>query len=359
MSAFLLAALTMVLVYAPGQNYWVRTWLFPWAELLMTAAVAFAARIKPLSLALVVGYMLISGIVDFAVPGKLVNLSMVSNPAYAILAVIAIGYLSLTSSEFFMRATFVGFWLLIVCGIFYKAAIGAHITQRGVFIGNPSMTGCLIACLMPFYLSRSYDAFDSFMNYVMLLLTVITLYFLEASVPWLVLSAVIGGYIFQRCKQLRLWFLGAVVIVAATILFAHDNLRKIEFFNDSNRFKIWAIGFKYWLDAPWWQQLFGFGFGTTQTLLPKWIMPANDIWTWYHNDFFQAFIELGVAGIGLLGYLMVDLFKAAWRRRDVYFPVLCGVVTWGMFNYPCHMPITALVCGWVALTILKPSLRKV
>lgn len=360
MKTVLFVALMAVLMYAPGENYWVRTWLFPWSALLVTATLAVCSRIRPVSLALLIGYMTVSGINAFAVARGQYNLSMVSNAAYAIIALGACFVLCSYVTRATFRWVFGTAFIAIAAGVFVKTLMGAAVTSRGVFIGNPSMTGCLLACLLPFYWRRAEDSMDAWVNYAATAATVAALFLLNSTVPWLVLAAIATASLARTYRRSIPWILGLAGIAAAAVLILGlDGLRGIEFFNDSNRFKIWQIGIAQWDKSPLATQLFGFGFGTTQAMLPRWQPHANDVWTWYHNDFLQAFMELGIAGMGILAYCLWDMLKASWKQRGPNFAILCGMIVWGVFNYPTHMAFTALFCAYIVADITRCRLIKV
>jgi len=358
MNGLVFASVFAVLMYAPGINYWNKTWLFPWCALLVLSVVIGVSRIRPISIALALGYALASGVVAFAYTNGLYNLNAVGNSAYALISILSVTVIALATGRYTARTALGVSALFVAIGVIVKACLGYAVFDRGIFIGNPSMTGCLIACAVPLLLTKSYDAFDALSACGIVLTSCVAIFLLDASVPWIILSVVALAYVAQREKRTRPYIIviGFLTVTICTIMYPF--LRGIEFFNNSNRFGVWQLGLEHWTKGELSQQLFGFGLGTTQSMLPKWRGPAIDMWLWYHNDWLQAFIELGVVGFSLLLWATVDVVRKAWHQTGPYFSVICGIITWGVFNYPCRMAFPALFCAICVVQIVRPKLHK-
>lgn len=87
-----------------------------------------------------------------------------------------------------------------------------------------------------------------------------------------------------------------------------------------------------------------------------------------HNDALQLAAERGIAGLGLLAWLLAVWFRSfsslgreEWPEYCLRAGMLCGVIGWlveGLFNSPLHLAPSAQLL-WVALALGWPSSRDV
>lgn len=348
MSELYLGVMMLILTYAHGSNYWVRTWLFPWFELLIFAAVTLSLEVKKISLRFLLMYLLCSGISVFALTHGTYSLTSVENAAYSVLALLATVWLMHRIPSYILQTAMVIGSLVVMLGVLVKTGMGAQTFARGVFIGNPSMTGCLIACSVPLLLQRASNSVILLVNYIICLLVLASLYVLDSTLPWLTLCVGLLGWLAHTKKSWCPFILLGLGVagVAALITIPHSD--GISFLEDSGRFAIWKLGLSHWIEADWIKKLFGFGLGTTQAALPLWQKQVGNpphLWTWYHNEVVQYFIELGIIGMGLVVWNAALFVRTAWKRDGRLFAVLCGMSVWAFFNYPSHMAFTALFCA--------------
>lgn len=226
-------------------------------------------------------------------------------------------------------------------------------TQRAL-IGNPSMTGGLIAITYPFLALQprqrlfpwSVVAFIKKFAYVVYPL--IAIVELKSSIPLGVLSVVLltfaalnfnKGILIKGCAL-------AVLPIAIGIYTQGAS----ELFSDSGRFWVWRLGFAHFWNSGVWVKLFGFGLGTTQTLLTQWQLPLqNPLFTrwdwfwWYHNDWLQTFLELGLVGMSAYILLFCGVLYSATKKAPWVMSAILGWASLAFFNYPVRLPLHALI----------------
>lgn len=292
-------AILATLIYAPGDNYWNKTWIYPWAQLLFGAAILFCYRIRPIPLALALCYALINGVANFAVAGQTFNISSISNSAYSLIAIAGILIFCVKVPVKTARVAIALSSLLTMFGVITLWAMGKRPEFFGAFIGNNSMTGCFIAASLPLCLTEAYDVFDHVINSTIVGLSFIAICILGQSLPFITLFVTTLAFIAHKLKgRWPYYILGSTALLCA-VIYLVPGFHQGEFFNDSNRFMIWKMGIDHYLDGPITQQIFGLGLGTTQNLLFTWQGNSNDHWIWYHNDALQTLIEIGVVGFAL------------------------------------------------------------
>jgi hypothetical protein len=300
-----------------GNNYWDRHWYAKWwwcLTLLLIPLVKDLPKILQAALLYSMGYSLYvlgrptrMNIVDLLVQGK--------NAAYFLVTVIlltvfikkirlkdlnTLGWVSLFHS------------LQVLClSFFYESYF------RGGTLGNASMSACFLAMTAP--LSP------------VPLLNIAAIFLSGSAMGIGVLAVVLISY---RPKLL----LGVPLVFAIAYF-----LQGHELLNDSDRLKMWKLGFDYWkTHVNIW---IGSGPGTLSIHLPylqKMTLTSQEqVWMWFHNDWWDLIFEQGISG-GVLyaGVALCVLYHARYRPR--LRSGILGFLASTLGNYPSHLPLTAI-----------------
>jgi hypothetical protein len=211
---------------------------------------------------------------------------------------------------------------LLVC-----AKYQAPVNERGMFCGNPSMMGCLIAALLPMCPAPIIP------------IAIIAIFLTESSVSLGVLVVTVGAWALAKRPKLVPYS----VLAGAGVLSIGWKQQGPALFVDSGRFDLWGLVYRNW-DATA-NQWFGWGPGTVFVKVPALQQKVNphvtELFLWLHNDWLQILVESGYFGLisALIVYSRV-LWKS-WDRPEV-FAALCGFGVMGVFNYPLRLPVHAL-----------------
>jgi len=335
-------AVFVFLSWGPGGK-WMVTWHNKWSMLLLVCSVALSYvfyRKYGLAVSLVFLSVMISGFSVISYPYRhQVFRGMEIMDTIAIQRTAARSMLSfLIPFMFFLfyrhrrAVTFsiqTVYWLTVASAFWFwsVASVG------GGILGNPSMTGCLIAITM------------SFMPWWAWIPGIMAITAIKATMPWAVLVAMI----FARSKYILVLILPAALLIPNIL--------------DSNgRFIVWQKGLEWWWNnAPHW---FGMGTGTCIQFLSyvQKVTGANNGWNymWFHNDWLQVLFEQGVFGLMAFSVLFITCVYNSRKNKKIFGAVLAfGVCAVG--NYPARLPVHAYVgfcLAYLAMTEERWRLEK-
>ncbi len=173
----------------------------------------------------------------------------------------------------------------------------------------------------------------------------------SGSVLWL--AAVLMVAIALAVWDGRKWFetltrrpvavsLVAGVIVAVTLVHHEIGLRLLAP-SDQDRSVEWSTALRQWASAPL------VGVGPDQLL--RFHAADGTFAHFAHNEYLQVGADAGVAGIGLLAFVVGSLAKVV-HRFDVLsscaVAALVCVAVGGAFDFDWHLPVVGLLAGWCA-----------
>lgn len=346
----------------PLANYWIQTWTGKWVILLAVALVMISLRVwrafhwsaALAFLSTTWGALYLVGwhqthFHSWTVTDKI---AILGNAAYAMVAALIFTEIFCAIDPQGLKSLRAGLGFL--CGVNSVFIIVEHFADWNVggFLGNPSMTACLLAVTYPIFLGKDLH-FDRWSLAVTLWKLVVPVWaiFLTGSSMGIGVLAVVFAVRFFMVKGLRVL---SAVIAFLVILGTGWLAVGSEFLSSSGRFDFWRIYFTWWVRQH--RLLFGMGPGTGELLFP-WIpttpemlgwlhnhpgvgIPTQDFY-WAHNDWLGVLFEQGL--LGLFAFGLFFYFTARRARTDtVLFPAVIayGVACAG--NYMVHMPLQAL-----------------
>lgn len=175
----------------------------------------------------------------------------------------------------------------------------------------------------------------------------------------------------QRHRRGLLGILTASAVVGALVLMLGTDkiLERLLETQDQYRFSIYLDTIRMALHRP----LFGFGLGTFPQVYPQF----QSFWTnlfvnHAHNDYLELLAETGIAGFGLMAWMMISVFRAGFSKlrrgendeaRLLTLAAMTGIVSMlvhSLFDFNLHIPANAalffVLCSAVA-TPFKYRLR--
>lgn len=251
--------------------------------------------------------------------------------------------------------------------------------------GNKNIFAASTVVKIPFVLYCIYYAkvWGKILNSLILLLATLTLFFVNARASYISLILIVAAYVIyciwdgrkKKKTEETLYHLGYIILPVMAALFisqveissvknlqeqkggygtVSERLGSVVAFNAENnqvRFRLWAHAIDYTLHKP----IFGCGYGNwkiasipyQRTLTNDLIVPVHA-----HNDFFEAFAEMGIAG----GLLYLSLFACilfftvkTFRSKAseeiklisiISFLAFIGYSVDAFFNFPMERPIS-------------------
>ena len=149
--------------------------------------------------------------------------------------------------------------------------------------------------------------------------------------------AVASYWAWHRKKQ-WLWVVGAVGVVGIVYLATH-----VDNFNPHGRLTSWEMFYQMFQQRP----ITGLGAGAIMEFSRTVTSNTSPLFQWrhVHNEFFQAAIEYGVVGLGLLLWMLWELVGTIRRIPKTPLVVaLSGILlafgTNSLVNFPAHLWVT-------------------
>ena len=206
----------------------------------------------------------------------------------------------------------------------------------GGIVGNPSMSGSLLAVSLPIVVRKLRLA-----AWVLFPLAIVAT---RGNSP-------IGLRAVAVVLSIRSRF--ASVAVAAMLGLGYALLGR-ELLNSGDRFEMWRQFLSGWTNPTNWAFGIGLGeFGVAAALIQfSRDVKTNSWWLWAHNDWLQSVIEGGAVGACLLFASWVQAMKRAAR------PVAVSLFLYGLMmltNYPLHLATTAVLGAWLMVVALRDA----
>lgn len=209
----------------------------------------------------------------------------------------------------------------------------------GGVLSNSSMNSSFIALTIPFL-----------RNPFAISVCLLAIFAAQASVPILVLAAVVSGLIFSTNlleKKQKLYALAiAIILIGSGAYFTP------EFTNSSGRYEQWIASLQYFRKNV--NPVWGSGNGTYY-LLGALISQARgmtvEVWTFAHNDWLEILFSCGYLGlISCLNLFGTMLYFS--RAKPALFSSICGLGVFACFNMPAQYVIVA----FTATLMIKAAL---
>lgn len=327
-------------------NYWSAHWASRWAILVIAFSlwISFVmSRRESFSLGLTTAFLLLSATSVGVWPQNrylhnsdlFTLLAIEKNALYAYLVILicVIGFIGFRKQHAKGAYTFLALVPVLCIGntlLHYPVA-----ATDGLYAGNPSMNGCLIAATLPFLFGLPYGI-------LALPFAVFTLYLTKTSIPLGVLGVSLGASILAVSRPSFRTVMKIGGVLGGLLLAGILSLGSADLWDNNGRFDVWR-------EILHWNQkngnfLFGNGLGSAQILIP--IIQASDhptakgieFFLWLHNDWLQIFFEAGFIGLCLVVWVWVQLFRKSYRNPAL-FASFCAFSAMALFNYPLRLPI--------------------
>jgi O-antigen ligase len=172
--------------------------------------------------------------------------------------------------------------------------------------------------------------------------------FLDAASRGAVLAAGVGLVVFAAAHGFRRAAAG--LGLAAVVAFAWVGPSAVARQVHTGRAEMWKDTLQLIPRHP----VFGCGLEAfAEAYRPLQQVWRNDFVHHVHNEYLQAWIELGPGGLGALLALVLGAIRAAWQRGAAgagLCAALCGVAAYNLVDFTWHIPANAVT--WIVLAAL-------
>lgn len=231
----------------------------------------------------------------------------------------------------FQRPNFHKAWaaVLVTASALTLGRVALGMEPQGA-LANPSMNGCLIACLLPMRTHRWQ-----------VLLGIAAVLATRASIPFMVMAVVLWSWLWVALRAPRLkalMLIGTPGVVLAVLGLGHTIVP--EFTSLNGREEAYRILLRL-QDNPW----LGQGMGTVKVAL----LAAQEAGRQYafinaHSDWLELYFEGGWVAVGFWGLCLAMVAWRSYKMRLVkVFAPLAGLSATALFNYPSHVAVFPLL----------------
>ena len=138
-------------------------------------------------------------------------------------------------------------------------------------------------------------------------------------------------------KQYK-WFLFIIIICLIPVTLYWQRIP--EFIDPAGRLSIWKILLKIFKTRP----ITGWGLGMVRAMNIK----EAGTWSHAHNEYLQVAVELGIVGLGIVVWGIVDYFRRFWKLRNddlaiKMAEIFFGFCLLGLFLFPAHLFLMATI----------------
>lgn len=198
-------------------------------------------------------------------------------------------------------------------------------------IGNPMHSSHYLAMALPvfFLLEKKLCKLAVIVTLAVIFLTG------SASGIVIALIALIFYSFFHKVFSIREIILASIAFIIA-LIWKHPNL---SFFGNAGRFEIWQ---KFYPEFSK-KSITGWGLGIVNSFAKQQNFAG---WRHLHNEFYHYSIEIGVIGLGLILWGVVDYFRLFWKSSKDKLSVATGSIFLGftlssLTGYPSHLFLLA------------------
>ena len=193
-------------------------------------------------------------------------------------------------------------------------------------IGNSTHLAGYLAMCQPLFFKKGWY------NYLALALIWIII-FMTSSASGLIVGLSILIFWLYMNKQYKYIGLLSLLLVVPFIIYRNHIA---EFFSFNHRLEYWGILMQRWTLNP----IFGSGLG----ILNAWkINPQTTIWRHAHLEYLQVMVELGIVGLGLVIWGIIDYYKRFIKSDLRIVSIFTGFLILCLFNFPCHLWLLASI----------------
>lgn len=223
---------------------------------------------------------------------------------------------------------------------------------------GPYMAVCVVASL---YMRR----------YLLALIMAGTIVFTWSSFSYLSLGVgvVLYGYEVFNKKHLTVFYIGAGAGLAIKVYFDYLHFDAHEYLYDNGRFMAWRQVLNVILSFDWFKHLFGIGIGTFKytfhTVQSDYLNRFAGAFEQAHNEYLQAYYELGIIGSALIVWCFGDLSVLVWKRFNMpmvrcWAIILLTLMANAIGNFPMHMSPHAhmVLASFLIIATMKNDLIK-
>lgn len=259
---------------------------------------------------------------------------------------------------FTLISTYINIYFLLPWSTTQNLGWGADHTVFYNYISQSIVFAFLIGfSWIQIFEQKSYFLFDKIFWIILLLLSLVSMFFLSTGRVGIVAFAFIIIYLVSCQFKLRgvlvLLSLGLIVLyllwgapgVVSRLAVGVQDIQNFQGIQNSQtswgaRLSMYLLSIKFIIQAP----LFGHGLGDYQTLaMAFYELPSMRAVSGYHphNQYLYFFVELGLVGLGLYLWLHYSLFRLSlnlnskWQKITIIFIVV--LIVGSMFHAPFWM----------------------
>lgn len=218
-------------------------------------------------------------------------------------------------------------------------------------LGNGTHLSGFLAMLSPVFMWRLNRT-----DILALILMVIILCFSGSSISdpsvsgFVILPAL---WLFMMKNRKKVFWASVIALMLAALVFLHYVPE--NFFGTNGRSGVWLIYWGFFKQLP----ITGAGLGTVELIFRE--HPEISPFTHLHMEYFQFTFELGLIGISLIGWMILDFIQVESIRREqlVCKAIVIGFLLSCCFNYPAHLwlPSTYAMIAYASFMALRGRVK--
>jgi hypothetical protein len=199
-------------------------------------------------------------------------------------------------------------------------------------LGNPMVSGGLLAVTFPFILGHRYLKFA-------LPLFAVTMYYLNSALLVISVAVSMLPFIWFTFPKIRKIFIWCLALVPPTLLLI---TKFSTYYSAGDRWVVWekVLGFV-------WNPIYGVGVGAFRDNFANYCkkigysIANGHPWVQAHNEFLETYVVWGVVGLIVLAFL---LSRIDWKDENKYFIMsFVAIMTNSIGGFPWHISSIALI----------------
>jgi O-antigen ligase len=241
------------------------------------------------------------------------------------------------------------FLTLLVYGVFQSYGIDPfQSTKEGLkadfatgLIGNPVHFSAYIACLSPLILlwkGKLKLLGYGLVLYLMLLGCSTTM----PPATGIITITIVSAYLLFHLNRKAFKYFTVACLIAGVFIV----IFKKEFLYDNSRILTIKANLKYFKDYLW----FGRGLGSVNVMAKEIVENVSFPFHHLHNEYIQAVIEIGVVGLVIILYGIIDFWKVKVKKDKTVFilkAIFLGFMVQSLTLFPTHLWICSSVIIFV------------